>query len=207
MRLPYAPSDPPKDDPPTAEIYAAIAARRKPRPLIPLDLTLLHSPPVASGWSSFIGALRTQTALSRSRPDLVELAISRIAVLNRAVHEWNVHALLAVKAGVSEEGLETVRTQTDTITGVAEDGEGGLSGEQWAVLAYTDAMTRNVKVEDRVFEGVRSALGGEERAVVELTATVAGYNAVSRFLVALDVGELNGGEIRSVRDLRKEGAH
>ena len=33
-----------------------------------------------------------------------------------------------------------------------------------------------------------------ERGVVEITATVAAYNCVSRFLVALDVGERNGEE-------------
>jgi len=128
-----------------------------------------------------------------------------VAVVNGAVHEWNVHSLLAVGAGVGEEGMESVRTVGRVVGRREGEGEGGLSAEQWAVLAYTDAMTRDVRVEEGVFGEVRKVLG--EREVVELTATVAGYNAVSRFLVALDVGGLNGGEIRSVRDLRKEGAH
>jgi len=33
--------------------------------------------------------------------------------------------------------------------------------------------------------------GFSEQEIVELTATVASYNMVSRFLVALDVGEQN----------------
>jgi alkylhydroperoxidase family enzyme len=73
------------------------------------------------------------------------------------------------------------------------DGEGarGLSERHWAVLRYADAMTRDVKVPDEVWEGVRR-VGFRDREVVELTGVVAAYNCVSRFLVALDVGQRNG---------------
>jgi hypothetical protein len=37
--------------------------------------------------------------------------------------------------------------------------------------------------------------------VVELTVTIAAYNAVSRFLVALDVGECNGMGMKKVDEL------
>jgi alkylhydroperoxidase family enzyme len=50
-------------------------------------------------------------------------------------------------------------------------------------------MTLNVKVPDEVYVGVRNQFS--EREVVEITATIAAYNCVSRFLVALDVGETN----------------
>lgn len=68
-------------------------------------------------------------------------------------------------------------------------GSEALSTKQWAVVRYTDAMTRNVSVEDEVFGEIRKHFSEQE--VVELTATVAAYNCVSRFLVALDVGEKN----------------
>lgn len=51
-------------------------------------------------------------------------------------------------------------------------------------------MTRNVRVADETFDLLKSLFS--EREVVEITATVACYNCVSRFLVALDVGEKNG---------------
>lgn len=71
-----------------------------------------------------------------------------------------------------------------------EEKEGeGLSEQQWAVMAYTDAMTRDIKVPDAVFTELRKWFN--EREVVEITTTVAAYNCVSRFLVALDVGEMN----------------
>jgi alkylhydroperoxidase family enzyme len=67
--------------------------------------------------------------------------------------------------------------------------EGILSEALAAVLSYTDAMTLNVAVPDNVFAQVKEHFS--EREVVEMTATIAAYNCVSRFLVALDVGERN----------------
>lgn len=55
-----------------------------------------------------------------------------------------------------------------------------------AVLTYTDAMTLTVTVLDEVFANLKKHFS--EREVVEITATIAAYNCVSRFLVALDVG-------------------
>ncbi len=54
------------------------------------------------------------------------------------------------------------------------------------MLAYTDAMTRQVQVPEAVFQAARAAMGSD-KLIVELTATVAAYNMVSRFLEALQV--------------------
>jgi hypothetical protein len=53
--------------------------------------------------------------------------------------------------------------------GVAVEGE-GLSEKQWAVVKYTDAMTREVKVNDEVFAELRKHFS--DREVVEITTTV-----------------------------------
>lgn len=66
---------------------------------------------------------------------------------------------------------------------------GSLDDEEWATLRYADAMTREVTVPQSLFDEVRKLFSEQE--VVEITATVASYNLVSRFLVALDVGEQN----------------
>jgi len=71
----------------------------------------------------------------------------------------------------------------------------GLDERHLAVLAYTDAMTKNVKVPDDVFARLKKCFS--DREVVEITATVGAYNCVSRFLVALDVGEMNEVDPRS----------
>ncbi|KAJ5096463.1 hypothetical protein NUU61_005819 [Penicillium alfredii] len=199
MRLPYAPSTLPDDAPAdTADIYARIAARRNPRPLIPLDLSLLHSPPVADGWNSFLGAIRSRTVVDSG---LLELAVCRVAVLNRAVYEWNAHAPLALKGGIQPAELNAARElpcTTEEELSLLESSP--LTPRQRAVLRYTDQMTRSIKVQDEVFSQLQ-AVGFNDREIVELTTGIAGYNCVSRFLVALDVGENNDREMKSVDEL------
>ncbi|EXJ73429.1 uncharacterized protein A1O5_03189 [Cladophialophora psammophila CBS 110553] len=196
MRLPYAPSTPPADSPSSvAEIYARIAARRKPRPLIPLDLTLLHSPPVANGYNAFVGALRTETIVPQS---FLELAISRVAILTGAVYEWNIHAALALKAGLSPDALEVARGTLKGKVG-GEKSAAALNEKEVAVLRYTDEATVDVKVQDATFEDLKTHFN--DREILELATVVAGYNAVSRILVPLDVGENNDKPMKTVEEL------
>lgn len=195
MRIPYAPSEPQTDE--ARPVYERIAERRKPRPLIPLDLALLHNPAVADGWNSFIGAIRTKNSV----PDgLKELAISRVAVLNKAVHEWDIHAAIAVEAGISRHAMQLVFDLPVTKKGSVEKaGVRGLAEDEYAVLAYSDQMTVGVEVEDAVIDKLKGFLS--DKQVVELTATIAAYNCVSRFLVALDVGESNAKAMKKPQDL------
>lgn len=51
-------------------------------------------------------------------------------------------------------------------------------------------MTRDVTISQTLFQEVKS-MGFSDQQMVELTATIATYNMVGRFLVALDVGEMN----------------
>lgn len=74
------------------------------------------------------------------------------------------------------------------------ENEEALTGTERDVLAFTRESTRGVVVSDGTFERVRGRFEGE-REVLELTMVVAGYNMVSRFLVALDVTESNGVEM------------
>lgn len=184
MRLPYVDEKDPEafTTPEELAIVDRVKARRAPRPLQPLDLTLLHSPNVADGWNSFLGAVRTKTSLP---DDIREIAICRVAVINKAWYEWMHHAPLAKAGGVGEEGMKLLG---ESDLDGKEEAE-GLSGKQWAVVRYTDAMTRHVSVPENVFAELRKHFSEQE--VVEVTATVAAYNCVSRFLVALDVGEKN----------------
>lgn len=182
MRLPYVPDPPPTNTSDEADILARVQARRAPGGLLPLDRALLHSFPVADGWNSFIGTIRTRTTLSTITR---ELAICRVAVINGAWFEWEQHAPLLRQGGLSEEAMAIVgdvQADLGTVSGV-------LSRDQAAVLKYTDAMTKTVAVPEEIFEEVKGCFN--EREVVEITATVAAYNCVSRFLVALDVGEKN----------------
>jgi alkylhydroperoxidase family enzyme len=131
--------------------------------LQPLDLALLHSPAVADGWNSFIGAIRTKTSLN---DDVREVAICRVAVINGAQYEWMHHAPLAKAGGVSDEGLKLLEEKD---LGAKTEGS-ELTEKQWAVVHYTDAMTRDVAVKQEVFDALKNHFSEQE--IVEVTATV-----------------------------------
>jgi len=167
--------------PEIAAIVDRVKARRGPRGLIPLDRALLHAPMIADGWNGLLGAVRTKNSLP---DDIREIAICRVALVNEAWFEWNAHQpILAESEGFTPEAMKVIEQKSPT-------GKGALSEKQWVTLRYADAMTKNIKVEDSLFNEVK-AQGFSEQQIVELTTTVAAYNCVSRFLVALNVGEAN----------------
>ncbi|KAL2832643.1 AhpD-like protein [Aspergillus pseudoustus] len=184
MRLPYVTDPPPTQTPHEAQILARVQERRAPGSLLPLDRALLHSFPVADGWNSFLGAIRTRTSLS---PVIREVIICRVAILNGALFEWDHHAPILLQAGFSNTALQVLRDEHADLAQSAQ--EGLLSPQVEVVLRYTDAITKTITVAEDIFTAVRESFCTQE--IVEITATVAAYNCVSRFLVALDVGEKN----------------
>jgi AhpD family alkylhydroperoxidase len=166
-RIPYADLSQPAIRP----LAERIAAERG--SVLHLYQMLLHSPPVASGWLAYLTAIRQQSSLPGA---LRELAIMSVAVLNGAPHEADQHAPIALKEGVS-------KTQLDALPHWEQSA--CFDPVQRAVLSYTDAMTRDIQVPAEVFARVRLVL--DARLVVELTATIAAYNMVSRFLEALQI--------------------
>jgi 4-carboxymuconolactone decarboxylase len=135
---------------------------------------LLNSGPIASGWERMLTAVRNETAVPA---DLRELIILRIAVLNKAAFEFEAHRPIAERVGISTAKIEAVGEQV-VRRGVFDEREG-------AVLALTDAMTKSVDVPDNVFAAVRTF--ADDKTIVEIIATIAAYNMVSRFLVALRI--------------------
>lgn len=158
MRLKYTPDPPTFSDPSEQAFLQKLAAQAGRRGLGPLFRTLLISPPFARGFLSFFTALRSQSTLPA---DVVELAMSRVGVLTGAAVEWNAHAPLLKKAGVTDEGIETVRTATPGQRG--SDGEGGLSARMWDLMCYVDAVTKDVNVSDEIFEAMRKHLDNDRQ--------------------------------------------
>lgn len=164
----------PGSRPELAEIEQRIMAERGRVSL--LYQVLLNSAPIANGWERMLTAVRNQTAIPAS---LREIIILRIAVLNRAAYEFDAHIPHAEKAGVSVAKIEALRA--------GQTGTGALfTDAEQVVLELTDAMTRDVQVPDALFARVSALFTPQD--VVELVATVAAYNMVSRFLVALNIG-------------------
>ncbi len=156
----------------TRDLVERIAAERG--SVLDLYQMLLHSPPVAEGWLKHLTGIRQRTGLDGA---IRELAIMRIAYLNRAPYEAAQHAPIALREGLSQAQLDALRTRKLPA--------GLFDARERAVLDYTDAMTLAVQVEDAVFNGLKPYF--DRRELVELTATIATYNMVSRFLEALEI--------------------
>lgn len=159
-----------------SEAAAAVAKIRGKRGgrLLNLYRALLHSPGLAAAWLDFNNAVRYETGVDeRAR----ELVIMRVAVLNRADYVFEIHkARYAEPAGVTPAEIEALRDWQRS--GVFGPGDAAL-------LAYVDAMTRDVEVSPAVFSDMRAHF--RERAAVELTVLVAAYNMHTRVLRALDI--------------------
>ena len=135
---------------------------------------LLHTPGLASAWFDFNNAVRFRTDLDdRVR----ELVIMRVATLTGCDYVWKVHETqYAAPAGVTPQQVEALRDwRRSGLFGAADS----------ALLAYTDAMTRDVTVADDVFKSLREHYS--ERDVVEITVLVAAYNMHTRVLKALEI--------------------
>ena len=141
--------------------------------LLHLYRMLLNSVPLAEGWLTFLTAIRQRLSLSGT---LRELVIMRVAILNGAQYEADQHAPIALREGLTQRQLEALADWQDS---------DAFTAAQRAALALTDAMTRDVQVADETFDQVRGHLS--DREVVELVATIAAYNMVSRFIEALGI--------------------
>ena len=166
-RLPYADLDHPEARPLVDQIIAERGS------VLHLYQMLLQSPPVARGWLNHLTGIRQQSSLPGA---IREMVIMQVAHLNRAPYEADQHAPIALKEGMTQAQLNALPDwRTSSLFSEAEQ----------AVLAYTDAMTLHVQVDDAVFAEVKKHFS--ERHMVELTATIATYNMVSRFLEALQI--------------------
>jgi len=153
--------------------------KRRGGALINLDRALLWSEPLARGWNTYLKAVRTGLGASRQ---LRELGICTVALVTGAHYEYHHHAPDYLAAGGTQAALEALQA---FVAAGGEGEPGGLAGDEALVARYAAQMTRNVKVEDALFAQVQERFDTTE--LVELTAAIATYNMVARFLVALGV--------------------
>jgi len=168
-RLPFVDASTPGVD---AELVRAVQARRG-GTLLNLDRQLLHSAPLTRGWNAYLGAIRSGGVLDGG---LRELVILLVAVRNRAPYEFLQHEPVALAEGVPQAKLDALARWEESPL---------FTPRERDVLAYAQAMTLQVQVPQAVFDAARSHFN--DRELVELTATVAAYNMVSRFLEALQI--------------------
>jgi alkylhydroperoxidase family enzyme len=162
-----------KDAPEQAQLVAKIKGARGGR-LINIYRLMLHSPALADAWFDLNQAVRYGTEIDGQ---CRELAVIRVAILNNVEYVIRAHGpAYALKEGLTPAQVEAL----------ADWGASNLfTDKQRALLAYVDAMTRNIDVPDAVFADVRRYF--TERQTVELTMLIGAYNMLTRFLQALKV--------------------
>jgi len=157
--------------PELAEVEERILAERGRISL--LYRALLNSPSIATGWEAMLTAVRNRTGIPA---DLREMIILRVAVLNDAAFEFDAHVPHALKAGFPQEKIDALRGTTSGVI---------FTENEQLLLELTDRMTREIKVPADLIARIKACHGSQ--TVVELVATIAAYNMVSRFLVALNI--------------------
>ncbi|KAM6490133.1 beta-ketoadipate enol-lactone hydrolase [Amanita muscaria] len=185
--------------PGTSPIADAIRARRGERGITHLDAVLLHRPPVAEGWNTLLGAIRTRGALPG---DIRELMILRVAAINRAAYEWIQHEPVGRSHGLTTAQLYIIRDVSTPLP----PARGILSSLQSSALRFADASTRDVRVPKEITHDLMHDLrefvkpknedaDEVQDLFVEAAAVVATYNMVSRLLVSTDVGGLSDDDV------------
>jgi 4-carboxymuconolactone decarboxylase len=155
------------------DLIAKIKGARGGR-LINIYRLMLHSPSLANAWFDLNQAVRYGTEIDgQSR----EIAVIRVAILNNVDYVLRAHGpAYALKEGLTNAQVDAVANwQVSSL----------FSAKQRSLLAYTDAITREIDVSDAVFDEVR--IHFTERQTVELTLLIGAYNMLTRFLKALKV--------------------
>ncbi len=162
------------------DLVEAILARRGGQ-LINLDKALLWSEPLARGWNVYLKAVRSELPTDRR---LRELAICTVALLTGASYEYHHHAPDFLVFGGTQVQLDALQALLKDADSAAA---GGLTAIELAVIDYAREMTVNVVVSKACFAELEAHF--DTTQIVELTAAIATYNMVARFLMALEVSK------------------
>ena len=162
-----------KDHSELADAITKIKGARGGR-LINIYRLMLHSPALANAWFDLNQAVRYGTEIDGQ---CREIAVIRVAILNDVEYVQRAHGpAYALKEGLTPE----------QVTAIGDWQASNLfSPPQRALLAYTDAMTRDIDVPDEIFAELRKHF--TERQAVELSMLIGAYNMLTRFLKALKV--------------------
>jgi alkylhydroperoxidase family enzyme len=159
--------------PELADLIGKIRGARRGR-LINVYKLLLNSPALAETWFAHNNAVRWKTGLDGR---LREMAIIRIGYLTRVAYIVRQHVpALAIPEGLTLAECDALKDW---------EGSNLFNPRERAVLAYADAMTRDIQVPDAVFEGLKPFFG--EREIVELTVLIGTYNMHARVMQALEI--------------------
>jgi alkylhydroperoxidase family enzyme len=162
-----------QDHPELAEAMAKYSAGRRGK-LINIYRMLLNAPPLAESWFNHSNTVRWKTSIDGR---LREIVIVRMGHLTRSAYVLRQHVpALALADGVTLDECDALADWRASKC---------FSERERAVLAYTDAMTRDITVPDAVFAEVKRHFN--DREIVELTVLIGSYNMNVRVLQALEL--------------------
>ena len=162
-----------KEHPELSESIAKIKGARGGR-LINIYRLMMHSPALANAWFDLNQVVRYGTEIDGQ---CRELAVIRVAILNDVEYVQRAHGpAYALKEGLTPQQVAALANWRPSKL---------FSERQRALLAYHDAMTRDIDVADAVYAEARKHFS--ERQTVELTMLIGAYNMLTRFLKALKV--------------------
>ena len=136
---------------------------------------LVNSPKAARAFSGLGQYIRYGSKLD---PRLRELAILQVGWLAKSPYEWSHHVKLGHDFGVSDDDVRALIDDTDGKPTALDD----LAR---LVLKGAREMTTGGEMTADTFAAVQAALGNE--LAVDLTLTIAFYNAVVRVLGTLKI--------------------
>ena len=136
---------------------------------------LVNSPKAARAFSGLGGYIRYGSKLD---PRLRELAILQVGWLARSPYEWSHHVKLGHDFGVSDDDVQAL---IDDTAGKPTT----LDALSRLVLKAAREMTNDGAMTAPTFGALQTELGNE--LVVDLTLTIAFYNAVVRVLGTLQI--------------------
>ena len=122
--------------------------------------------------------MRTENSLEAN---VYEVAILAVGVAWHAQFEWYAHERLARKAGVSDEALPLIKANAHP-----RHLEGILTEEELAAYTFSRELALTTRVSDETYQSTKTALGGD-RAMADLSLTIACYHGVSVLLNSFEV--------------------
>jgi 4-carboxymuconolactone decarboxylase len=162
-----------ENHPELSDLMQKFRAGRRGR-LINIYRMLINSPPLAESWFNHSNAVRWKTTLDGR---LREIVIIRMGHLTRCDYVLRQHVpSLALADGLTREECDALADWR---------GSRFFDARERAVLAYVDAMTREIAVPDDVFAALKHDFN--DRQIVELTVLIGTYNMNARVLRALEL--------------------
>ncbi len=145
-----------------------------PRGVVPGPLRVwLNSPELASRAQTLGAFCRYGTVLP---PNLSELAIITTGAYWKAGYEWAVHAPIALKAGISADVIEAIRTdQTPPFD----------RADAAALYGFTHELLHKRKISDATYRTAEKELG--RQGLVDLVGIIGYYTLISTTIVAFEV--------------------